>query len=342
MRLRHVMPALFLSAAMGLVARQAQGQDAPPPDNGAATPPAANAPTAPPDAGAGPATPPDATAPPAVTPPADTTTPPPDTTAPPAAPPPADNAAPPPADTGGAAPPPPSDTGDSGMSPASSTPAPAPNVWSANNPGADLPEPSPDTYPKPSPFPISWELEFKHGDPHRITVRLPGEAAPRAYWYIAYTVTNGENDQPGADPDQSHEQIFYPHFEMRRRDGRVIPSDNGLSPLVFEAVKKQVHDQFMEDPTQMGGRLLLGADQARDSVAIWPEPFLRMGSFTIFASGMWGETSDVKGPDGNAMKDPKGDPMELHKTDMISYHVDGDEYPGHGHLRKTGEQFIMR
>src|SRR5207248_1100298 len=59
-------------------------------------------------------------------------------------------------------------------------------------------------YPKPSPYPISWELTFQHDKPKRIVVNVPGRPAPVAYWYLMYSVTN-KTDQ---------EQTFLPFFEM--------------------------------------------------------------------------------------------------------------------------------
>jgi hypothetical protein len=200
---------------------------------------------------------------------------------------------------------------------------------------------SASAYPKPSPIPISWELTFKHSDPKRITVEVPGDATPTVYWYVAYTVTNEADKSSHFNPDLDRERTFYPKFEMRARDGSIIPSDDGISPLVFEAIKKEEHNKYLERPTLMGGRILLGEDQARDSVAIWPEPNQRMGSFVIFASGMWGETAPATDSSGQPLKDASGQPILLHKTSMMSYHVDGDE-THFAPIRQTGETFIMR
>src|SRR5207244_10368152 len=60
-------------------------------------------------------------------------------------------------------------------------------------------------YPKPSPYPKSWELKFEHGTPKRIVVQAPPSTVPKAYWYMTYTVTN--------DTDQH--QLFLLAFELR-------------------------------------------------------------------------------------------------------------------------------
>src|SRR2546423_15133069 len=65
--------------------------------------------------------------------------------------------------------------------------------------------------PKPSPYPISWELKFDHATPRRILVKVPGEKAQRAFWYMTFTVTN----------NTGQERQFYPAFELMTGDGTV-------------------------------------------------------------------------------------------------------------------------
>jgi len=227
------------------------------------------------------------------------------------------------------------DSGDAPLDPASvGITTNAPNL----HPNVD----SPDAYPRPSPFPVSWELSVTHGVPKRIVLTLPGHLAPTAYWYLTYHVTNNSDQQDNYDPDKYQPIVFYPHFEMRTRDGKIVQGNQSVSPFVFDAIKAREGDPMLIAPAQMGGLIQIGPDHAKDSVAVFPEPDLRMGAFTIFISGMWGETSPVTGPDGKTMTDAKGNPILLHKTLMLNYHVDGDENPSNGVLRKTGEQFIMR
>ena len=47
-------------------------------------------------------------------------------------------------------------------------------------------------YTEPSPYPISWELDFRHEKPKRIVVQIPGRGN-RAYLYLKYSVTNNSN-----------------------------------------------------------------------------------------------------------------------------------------------------
>src|SRR5215204_2192275 len=145
-----------------------------------------------------------------------------------------------------------------------------------------------DSFPKPSPYPKSWELKFEHSNPKRVLVKPEGSSVLKAYWYIAYTVTN-ESDK---------EQLFIPHFDMVTKDGNVIRSDKNIAKRVFDTIKRNEGNDLMTNHALIGGQLRLGQDEAKDGVAIWEEPESEMGSFSIFIDGISGETATVKGPDG--------------------------------------------
>jgi hypothetical protein len=194
-----------------------------------------------------------------------------------------------------------------------------------------------DAYPKPSPVPVSWELKFTHSDPKRLVVQLPGETIPKAFWYFTFSVVN--KSDPG-EPAAT-EQVAYPVFLMRTEDGKLINGNDGVHPVLFDAIKAAEKNKFLEEPTLMGGRMLLGEDQRRDSIAVWPETSQRMGGFSIFVSGLWGESAPARDSQGNILKDDKGEAIMLHKTLMLGYHVDGDQ-THFDRVRKTAEEFIMR
>lgn len=189
------------------------------------------------------------------------------------------------------------------------------------------------TFPSPSPYPISWELKFDHGLPKRIIVETPDSPTPLAYWYMTYTVTN-KTDK---------EQIFLPHFDMVSRTGNVIRSDENISKKVFDAIKQREGSQFLEPFTKIGGEIRLGEDEARDGVAIWKEPDPRMGNFTIFVSGLSGESVQMKDDSGQPLKDADGNPIILHKTLQLNYLVrGGDVYPGQDEVNVKSEDAVMR
>jgi hypothetical protein len=180
-------------------------------------------------------------------------------------------------------------------------------------------------YPQPSPFPVSWELTFEHSKPKRIVVQPPGESNPSAYWYITYHVTNN------TDRDKV---LFYPNFDLMLENGDVVPSDRGVPPAVFDAIKASEKIKYLQNSNQISGELRQGDDQSRDGVAIWPDPSLRLGTFSIFVSGFWGESAQIKVGD----KD-----VTLRKTLQLTYHSDSDEHhPGEGQLNELDSQYVMR
>lgn len=188
-------------------------------------------------------------------------------------------------------------------------------------------------FPKPSVYPISWEIAFSHGKPQRIVVQTPGEQTATAYWYMTYTVTNN-SDQ---------EQIFLPRFELLAEDGRVVRSDTNIPAAVFNAIKAREKKQLLEPFTTIAGEIRLGEDQARDGVAIFPEPSTRMGHFTVFVAGLSGEATTLKDDKGEVSKDKDGQPVILRKTLRLNYHVRGDEvYPGEDEVNENAEEWVMR
>jgi hypothetical protein len=195
-------------------------------------------------------------------------------------------------------------------------------------------------FPKPSVYPIAWQLKFKHAAPKRIVVTPSGSNTPVAYWYLTYTVTNLTDT----------EQRFLPVFEMLTNDGTVIRSDKDVPPAVFDAIKKRERNKSLESSDKIAGRLLIGEDQAREGVAIWKEPQPRMGTFHLFAGGLSGESVYVK--DGDVvehidwLKMPEADRKKLttlRKTLDMTYQVPGDEIrPEEDVVNLVKEEWVMR
>jgi hypothetical protein len=187
-------------------------------------------------------------------------------------------------------------------------------------------------HPKPSPYLIAWELKFEPSMPKRIVLDIPG-SGPQAYWYIIYTVTNNSNK----------EQMFVPVFEMLTKEGTLIRSDRNIPQRVFEHIKTTEKKKFLESYPQIAGEIRLGEDQARDGVAIWPEPAPRMGQFSVFVSGLSGEIQAMKDPKGEPVKNSEGNPVILRKTLQLNYHIRGDEvYPGEDAVDQNPKEWVMR
>ena len=199
-------------------------------------------------------------------------------------------------------------------------------------------------FPEPSPYPITWELKFDHKTPKRIVVTIPG-VGNRAFWYLTYTVTN----------DSSEEQSFLPEFVMVTKDGKQHASSKNVPYKVFEQIKRAEGKKYLEPASKVEGTLRVGEDQARDGVAIWPEPMAEMGHFSVFISGLSGETVTLKMVNGKPVKvkperisqELKGvkreDVIILRKTLQLNYVIFGDDvYPGLDDVNVRPEQWVMR
>lgn len=195
-------------------------------------------------------------------------------------------------------------------------------------------------FPKPSEFPVSWELKFKYGTPKRIAVKTADSGVPKAYWYMTFSITN-TSDQ---------EQQFLPEFELLTKEGQVVQSDKNIPTEVFNAIKARERIKDLEPLSKIAGRILIGEDQTRDGVAIWPEPSPRMGTFHIFVGGLSGETVIMKNGEEITIKDwtkvtddEKKKLTTLRKTLDLTYQIPGDEIkPEEDVINVVGEEWVMR
>jgi hypothetical protein len=195
-----------------------------------------------------------------------------------------------------------------------------------------LPQHAPALFPQPSVYPVAWELDFVADTPKRIVVEIPGESVPRAYWYMTYVATNHTGQK----------QIFLPTFELLTKEGRVLKSDTESSAAVFQAVAQREARKPLKPALELAGEILEGEDMAKYGVAIWPEYTTEPGSFSIFVSGLSGETAPLTDSEGRPMTDADGNPILLRKTKQLDYTVRGDEIYAGDPIVKTSERWIMR
>lgn len=192
-------------------------------------------------------------------------------------------------------------------------------------------------YPKPNPYPLSWELRFEHGHPKRFVIAPKGAEQPQAYWYMTFTVTNTGSD----------EVKFLPVFEMLTEDGRVLRSDDNVPAVVLETIRIREKNRHLLSIADIAGPLRVGPDQARDGVAIWRESSAEMGHFSIFIKGLSGEATILRDEQGRQVVRPGPDgkpaPVVLWKTLQLRYHIAGDDRaPGHDVCELVDQEWIMR
>ena len=178
--------------------------------------------------------------------------------------------------------------------------------------------------PEPSPTPVSWEIDFKYVPPRQIAVKTKGSDRPQVYWYMLYTAINTSNTT----------QHFYPTFELVTDDLKVIETDMGISPLVFDAIRERhkITHKYLVSPSKAIGDLNVGQDYARESVAIWRADNITTNKFKIYVSGLSGETRAMPNPNYDPDK-PGTTTVELKDGRTGKVVVNPEYFP----LRKTLE-----
>ncbi len=197
--------------------------------------------------------------------------------------------------------------------------------------------------PEPSQVPITWELDTFFPDPIKpIQVVLPGETEPTTFWYLRYLVTNNGDD----------EVTFIPTIELVTNTGQVLSSDVNTPTVVFDQIKALHEQPLLKTRAGIAGDILVGADNAKAGVAIWPDFEDGVGSVEIYFTGLSGETQLVDLPtpikvitydrDGNEVVE-EVDEVVLRKTLKLVYAM-----PGAGQARLEypavleSESWVMR
>ena len=197
------------------------------------------------------------------------------------------------------------------------------------------------TAPKPSETSGQWLLETSFGDLHAITVQIAGDAAPRTFWCLRYTVTNNTGD----------DRVFVPEFILYTDTGQVLRAGRKIPSAVFQAVKSLYNDPLLEDVSGMTGKLLQGQDNAKSGVAIWPDFDPDAGAMDVFVSGLSGETAQVILPKPVQVSeiDSAGKPVSVVKDKIIlsrtlqrHYTVQGRWTGGAAEAKFDEESWVMR
>ena len=192
--------------------------------------------------------------------------------------------------------------------------------------------------PEPAlvPPPGAWQLDFElHGTPRQISIKLPGDAKPRRFWYLLYSVTNNT----GSDIE------FYPQFDLLTDTFKLYYAGAKARRPVFEAIRELYAKTIplLEPESMVSGRILLGRDNARDSVAIFEDFDPNSNSVKVFVSGLSNETVTVAYPGQFDSDNQSQKKVLLRKTLMLQYQVPGDRFNlDQRVMLYRGREWIMR
>jgi len=179
------------------------------------------------------------------------------------------------------------------------------------------------TAPHPSEVSADWELEFTYRDLQAIRIHVPGEPAPRLFWYLQYRIVN----RTGED------RLIVPDFTMYTPTGELTPAGQRVPEYVFDSLRKKLNDPFLKDVTAITGKLLQGEDNGKNGLAIWPDFDPGASSVSLFVGSLSGETAVVKLPKPVAVvemdmmgktREVMKDAIVLSKTLCLAYSIPGE------------------
>ena len=199
--------------------------------------------------------------------------------------------------------------------------------------------------PKPTVVPLQWEFKIELDELRSIPVArvgTDGRTKKHLFWYLRYTVTNRSG--------QDH--MFVPEFVLYTGTGQLLRTGGGVPKNVFYEVKKLHNDPMLKTQTSMTRKLLLGQDNAKSGVAIWPDFDAKAGMIDIFITGLSGETRaiDLPKPVETTETDWKGNRKRVTKSRLIlaktlrlRYAVPGEKAARHNTVPKlVKREWVMR
>jgi len=186
-----------------------------------------------------------------------------------------------------------------------------------------------NAYPEPALTSPSWVLDFTYQTPEAISVR-DTEGQIRWFWFIVYKVVNNTGE----------DRLFIPEITIADDQGSITTAGQDIPMSVFPAVKANLNNPFLESPIEVIGKIMQGEDYARESVAIWPVSEVDVDEFTMFISGISGETTTIQSPQ-------TGEQVLMRRTLMLRFATPGSptaetHSPQKQPIVLLDEQYVMR
>ena len=148
-----------------------------------------------------------------------------------------------------------------------------------------------------------WELEFTPGH-----LRLYVDPVDdRTYWYFTYTVANRTE----------RDRMWAPRAELATDDGEIMRSGRGVPSRVNKQLKELINDPLVEDQNRIIGELLVGRENAKSGVVVWPANDLEVTELALYMTGLSSESEVRTHP-------VTGKPVRLRKTLRREYLLPGD------------------
>jgi hypothetical protein len=151
-----------------------------------------------------------------------------------------------------------------------------------------------------------WQLEFKPG-----LLRLYVDASTGDnFWYFTYKVVN----RTGA------ERLWAPRFEFFSERGEIKISGREVPTRVTDQILELLGNPLLEDQNEILGDILIGEENAKEGLVVWPAGDADVNELTVFATGASGRVRKV--PDALS-----GELKAERWTLRFNYHLPGDAVP---------------
>jgi hypothetical protein len=179
-----------------------------------------------------------------------------------------------------------------------------------------------------------WTVDAAFEHLQQITVKMAGDKGTGRFWYTIITLTNRTN----------HDVDFYPKCELMTDTFEIIPAGTGVSPTVFEQIKRRHQSKYplVEHLEGIDNKILQGEDNTKDIAIIWRDFDARAKGVKVFITGLSNETVVIDHP---SAKDESGRPVKvyLRKTLELSYKLSGDPvFRADAELEYEGKRWVMR
>ena len=125
-------------------------------------------------------------------------------------------------------------------------------------------------YPKPSAYPVRWELQFTTG-PLRLHLAESGQA----YWFMTYEVANRTG----------REQVWAPTFTLYTDAGEILVSGRRVPSRVTEQLMGLLGDPLLENQHAVIGEIYHGAEHAKSGLVVWPAGSVEVNQLAMFVAG---------------------------------------------------------
>jgi hypothetical protein len=177
-------------------------------------------------------------------------------------------------------------------------------------------------FPTPSPVPYRWQLDFYPGEFRMFVDRGTGQA----YWYLTYQVVNRTGKS----------QIWAPQMTLFTDAGEIMLSGQEVPRGVEEAILDLHGNPLLERQIDVIGDLLVGPENAKDGLAVWPAHTVHVNELSLFIRGLSGESAGVMNP-------MTGRREVLHKTLQRDYLIPGNAIDrGSAPIELRSQRWILR